>query len=215
MSAANRLVVKNLAYKVPSILKLVEILNNTKPTLVPSHAQNIEFVSSCYGYKSYASIKHPLNISIRNIEKALLSTSIIEQSNHALFKRLVQLSLASSTTEMTEIKSTVCTSELNSINFGILPSTTNSMWRDKAIFFRNSTYNQIDRIIGFDCINEDFDNILKELYNYNVFISFTEALQSLKLATPDLLAYISHLPKSHTRTHHGFICCELIKILNK
>lgn len=75
--------------------------------------------------------------------------------------------------------------------------------------------NQIDRIIGFDCIDEDFDNILKELYNYNVFISFTEALQSLKLATPDLLSYISHLPKSHTRTHHGFICCELIKTLNK
>ena len=56
MSVTTKSLAKNIAYKIPALLKMDSVLYEGDKLAIPPHSINLEIAASALGYKTYASI---------------------------------------------------------------------------------------------------------------------------------------------------------------
>lgn len=189
--------IKQLAYKIPSILKITSILSDGSIIKSVPHSQNIELCSSLYGYKTFASLTD-INA---NYSKSLFHEKLNKFYGSLAPEQLNIFTEILHNQKMASVSGVENKKHVSSDSCG-------EMWGDRYLVFQNALADQIIHISSLDHWLKNTKTYLQIFLNYRKLKAFLMELELLGLIRPLMRKYMDSLPSSTfepAELQHGYI----------
>lgn len=215
MSQPNHSFIKQIAYKLPYIFKLVSLLSNNSNPEKLCHSKNIELTSNYFGFKSFASLNSkPLIPNESLFRRSYILNSLGDEEQYAMFYLILKNYLASLSDGIDNSKNLdKTTSRIFQSSFEIEYSGASGgdMWHSRSMAYGYCLSKQLLVLLNKDVVQKHIHSITINLSDSHNLLEFIRSLKELNFATRELIEYSEKLTNQNIKEQHGFISMILIR----